>query len=290
MITLFSHLNREEAHSFSLVLSSAGIGNRVIASQGGYCIDVPQACAAAARDAIRRYQSENPIIEVAVPIPRSRPFQNYFSGVAVSLLLLTVYLAVSASVAPDDYITTFGADARRIMGGERYRCVTALLLHADAAHLAGNMAGSILFGGAVGAVTGSGVGWLMILASGFLGNLANAAAHDSGHLSVGASTAVFGAVAILCGLQAVSSLKTGKGWKRVLVIFGAGVALLAFLGTSARSDVGAHLFGFLAGLPMVGGYGYGLWMGRRVEKKGQFVCGAIAASGLLLSWVQGLLR
>lgn len=283
MITLYSHLNREQAHTFSLVLSSAGIGNRVLVSTDGYRIDVPRASAETAQEVIRRYQVENPVAATDGSAGRSRLTINHLSGILVSMVLITIHLAVVSSAAPQDYIGQFGADARRILDGEVVRCATALLLHADAAHLAGNVAGIVLFGGAVCAVTGFGVGWLMILICGVLGNLINAVAHESGHLSIGASTAVFGAVGILCGLQALSALRTGKGWKRMMLIFGSGLALLAFLGTSARSDMGAHLFGFLAGVPIGGGYG--LWIGTMVDKKGQLVCAALAAAGLWLSWI-----
>jgi rhomboid protease GluP len=209
MVTVFDSLNQEQANTFSLVLNSSGIGNRVIVTKNGFRIDVPKAYVDAARDAIDRYQAENPNADEEISVCRSRPAHKNLSGIAVALWLLAIHLAVSTSSAPEDYIAVFGANARRIADGEVYRCATALVLHADAAHIAGNMAGMGLFGGAVCMVTGSGVGWLMILASGIAGNLMNALAYQTGHLSVGASTAVFGAVGILCAFQAVTAVKTG---------------------------------------------------------------------------------
>ena len=128
----------------------------------------------------------------------------------------------------------------------------------------------------------------MILASGIFGNLMNAFAYETGHLSVGASTAVFGAVGILCAFQAVNAAKTGKGWKRTALVFGSGVALLVFLGTSARSDLAAHLFGFFSGALMGGAYR--LWMGSPLGSKGQVLCGVLAALTLLLSWIRGVMN
>lgn len=288
MVTILNHLNQEQANTFSLVLNSSGIGNRVLGSNDGFWIDVPKPDINAARDAILRYQAENPITGDDISACPSHPAHKNLSGVAVALVLLTVHLAVFASAAPEDYIAIFGADTRRILDGEVYRCATALLLHADAAHIAGNMAGMSLFGGAVCVVTGSGVGWLMILVSGILGNLVNALAYQTGHLSVGASTSVFGAVGILCAFQAVNAARTGEGWKRMFLIFGAGLALLAFLGTSARSDVGAHLFGFFTGALMGGAYR--LWIGLPMGRKGQILCSAIAASVILLSWIRGVVK
>jgi rhomboid protease GluP len=288
MITVFNFLNAEQANTYSLVLNSSGIGNRVIRSEDGFRIDVPKSYVDAARDVIDRYRAENPDAQVKKSLDRSRPANINLSGIAVAFFLLSIHLAILASSAPEDYIAVFGANARRIMDGEVYRCTTALLLHADAAHIAGNMAGMALFGGAVCAVAGSGVGWLMILASGIVGNLINALAYETGHLSVGASTAVFGALGILCAFQAVNAARTGLGWKRAALSFGSGVALLAFLGVSARSDVGAHLFGFLCGL-LLGG-AYRLWMRRLLGMKGQVICGFISVSTILLSWIRGMVN
>ena len=288
MVTVFDSLNQEQANAFSLVLNASGIGNRVTRSNDGFRIDVPKPYTDAARDVIYHYQAENPNAEVHRSVSRSHPTHKNLSGIAVALLLLSIHLAVSASSAPEDYVAVFGANASRILDGEMYRCATALLLHADAAHIAGNMAGMVIFGGAVCVVTGSGVGWLMILASGIFGNLMNALAYETGHMSVGASTAVFGAVGILCAFQAVNAARTGKGWKRTALVFGSGLALLAFLGTSARSDVGAHLFGFLCGVLMGGAYR--LWMGHPLGIKGQVLCVITTASTVLLSWIRGAMN
>jgi membrane associated rhomboid family serine protease len=59
-------------------------------------------------------------------------------------------------------------------------------------------------------------------------------------VSIGASTAVFGALGILSMLQ----VPRRSAW----LTLGAGVALLGLLGTSARADLLAHLFGFAAGV------------------------------------------
>lgn len=285
MVTIFNRLNRKQADSFSLVLSAAGIGNRVIDDADGFRIDVPEPHVSGALEAIYRYQAENQPTENELTARSVVSTHKNLSGIAIALVLLSIHWAILASSVPQDYYDVFGANARRIQEGEVYRCVTALLVHADAAHVAGNMVGVVLFGSAVCTITGSGVGWLMMLACGLLGNLMNAFSYETGHLSIGASTAVFSGVGILCALQAVNALRTGKGWKRMVVVLGAGMALLAVLGTSARSDVGAHLYGFFCGGLM--GSVYGLWTVNPLGRTGQVLCGLIAVSILILSWIKG---
>jgi len=285
MVTLFNDLDREQAHTFSLVLNAVGIGHRLSGPLDCRRIEVPESMAEEALEAIHRYQAENPSTTDPSAAIYEPTYTVNISGIAVALVLLAAHLAVASSAAPEDYITAFGANARRIVHGDLYRCITALFLHADIAHLAGNMVGTALFGGAVCAVVGTGVGWLMILACGFSGNLINAWIYETGHLSIGASTAVFGAVGILCALQAVNAVATGKGWKGFLMVLGAGVALLAFLGASTRSDLGAHLFGFLCGL--AAGLLFRWSIGRAPGKNVQRLCGIAAAIVPVAAWIKG---
>lgn len=285
MVTLFDQLDQDTANTYSLVLDAVGIGHRISVSGGRCRIEVPEPAIDAAELAIDRYLAENPVSATVATVPT--PHRLPLSAPAVALGLLAVHLAVITSSAPEDYFSVFGADARRILSGELYRCATALLLHADAAHLVGNMVGMILFGSAVCAFTGSGVGWLMMLACGIAGNLVNAVAYSHGHLSVGASTSVFGAVGTLCAIRSIQAIRTGRGWKAVLVLAGAGVALLAFLGTGARSDLGAHLFGCLAGI--VAGVFYGSSVLRPPGRGVQLTAATAAGAILLASWVRGVL-
>lgn len=129
---------------------------------------------------------------------------------------------------------------------EWWRLITALTLHADFNHLIGN----ILIGGIVihllCKLTGYGAGWLLILGSAALANCLNVILRQNLHQSVGFSTAVFAAIGILSGLQEQRS-----HWAlfRLLVPIGSGIGLLAMLGTGGeRTDLGAHLFGFVCGL------------------------------------------
>ncbi|MEJ2688401.1 MAG: rhomboid family intramembrane serine protease [Deltaproteobacteria bacterium] len=128
--------------------------------------------------------------------------------------------------------------------GEWWRLFTALTLHADVVHLTGN----VLIGGLVVHLLcleiGSGLGWSLLVLAGAAGNYINLLWRHGQHLSIGFSTAVFGAVGLLCGLAVRRLVRL----RELVVPLGAGLGLLAMVGTSGQhTDLGAHFCGLGAG-------------------------------------------
>ena len=123
------------------------------------------------------------------------------------------------------------------IAGEWWRAVTALGLHADLGHIGSNLVAGSLFGFFLAEILGGGLAWLMILAAGAAGNAINALIQPATHTSIGASTAVFGAV----GLIAVLALRyRPRRWRRGLrrwAPLAAGIMLLAFLGTEGSASI-----------------------------------------------------
>jgi membrane associated rhomboid family serine protease len=147
------------------------------------------------------------------------------------------------------FMNTFPSSAARIISGEYYRTITALFLHADSRHLIGNIAGLALFGSALCRNAGYGFGTFMILFSGGIGNLLNASLFGGYHISIGASTSVFGSIGALAGCRLMErQLQTGPRQPLWLPIGGA-IALFAILGTGGdHTDITAHLSGMAVGL------------------------------------------
>ena len=175
------------------------------------------------------------------------------------------------------------ADAERILVGEIWRTVTALTLHADAGHLLANALFGALFLGAVCSALGAGVGCALVLLSGAGGNLLNALLQGSHHVSVGASTAVFASVGLLSGLSVARRRQRrwpGRPW---WVPIGAGLALLAMLGTTGdRVDLWAHLFGLLVGGVL--GVPVGFALARPPTAVVQWLFGSAALMVLVYCW------
>ena len=282
MITLCSGLTGKQAETYGLVLSALGIYYRIQKQAGFWEISVPAVDFEKARKAVEVYQQEDQ--------DRLRPSRNVFpgftrtyTGLWVAALLLAVHAAVTGKQIHEPFTRFYGASARHILDGELYRCVTALMIHADSVHLIGNMAGIALFGTAVCSITGWGAGWLTILLAGSAGNLMNAFFFKTGHISIGASTAVFGALGILSGYQFVIKLRLPGQRLKALLPLGGGLALLGFLGSAAHSDITAHLFGFICGIGM--GACWALWIKQVPAEKYQVAGAGMAVLILILSWM-----
>ena len=145
------------------------------------------------------------------------------------------------------------ADAEAIIHRlEWWRTITALCLHGNLSHLAVNIAAGAFLVRYLLPLLGTGLAWLSVLAAGGLGNWINAWFYgNTGHDAIGASTAVFAALAILvtANLRDLRREPLLSITRRLAVPLGAGVALLAWFGTGGeRTDVLAHLWGFVAGL------------------------------------------
>jgi membrane associated rhomboid family serine protease len=283
---LCENLTQDQADTYGLVLDAYGLPYSVKGSGSDWEIWVDEKIRDRALELIAQYIEENP------PVPmldnqETETYQKTFTGIWVGLILLAIHIAVNMTGNADKIVREYGASSHDILNGELYRTVTALMLHAGYPHLVGNMAGIAIFGTAVCNTTGAGAGWLMILLAGILGNLADAALFRYGHISIGASTAVFGAVGILAAYQLYRKIKIpGQKMKAWLPIAG-GLALLAFLGSGEQSDLAAHLFGFIAGICL--GLVWGVYLRDVLKKKHQIYCMAATIITVILSWAKVLL-
>lgn len=250
----------ELANTYALVLAAAYIDYRFRRSGWGWSLEVSAAQALQAVEEIDRFQRENPPQQAfAEPATTVKTL----SGALVALILLAFHLVTTHEGTHEQFILQAGADAQRILAGEYRRTVTALTLHGDSKHLAGNMLAIAVFGTLLCKRVGTGAAWLLIVLAGAGGNLINAWMHQTGHLSIGASTAVFGAVGLLGGVRlphGVLESSPGKSFSWLamtrtwLLPLGAALGLLAMLGSDAQTDLGAHLFGCLCGLALGAGY------------------------------------
>jgi membrane associated rhomboid family serine protease len=246
-----NRLTEKKARLWSLVLDSRFVPCQLLARSGEWFLLTPpdrfvEACAE-----LRRFEIENR--NWPPPTPPQQPVKkNFLATLSILFLLATFHnitrLDSSALTGYRiDWLNSGSGHADKILAGEWWRLVTALTLHSDVVHLLSNLSigGIIVF--FLCRELGSGLAWFLLLAAGICGNALNALIQQSGHISIGASTAVFGAIGIL------SSLSRGRPrqqrWRRWGLPFAAALALLAILGTEGKqTDLGAHFFGFLSGI------------------------------------------
>ena len=270
------------------VLSAARIDFRLSRTEGRWVIHVPLPQSGGAHAELSVYESEN----------RNWPFRLPSRGLAwqppqhtlAALWGLGLVVAFYVWFGPYDpenaLLRAASADADAILAGQWWRALTALTVHAGFTHVAGNALGLLFLGHAVCRLFGGGLGWLLLLGSGVVGNLAVAFLVRSAHISVGASTACFGAIGILVTFQTLQMLRRWQDWRsiwsRVWMPLGSGIALLALLGTGPDSDVTAHLFGFVFGV--VFSAPFCLWGLRWFPSWGQRALELVCVLAVLCAW------
>jgi membrane associated rhomboid family serine protease len=274
--------SRRRADDWAVVLAAAGIPHWLRQRLDGWALIVPPDDAGAALETLAAYDHENARFDPSAgdeAAARSRP--PTIIGAVVALLLVGFFAITGSRAGRSVWFEHGSADAARMLAGEWWRAVTALTLHADAPHLAGNAVAIAVLMTAVCWHLGPGVGAWVLLLAGAAGNALTAAAHGGHHVSVGASTAVFAAVGILAALR-IAPARVGAGTRRWWVVAAAALALLALLGTGPEADVLAHLFGFLAG----GGLGLltALTLRRDIPAPVQWLLVAAAGGAVLGAW------
>lgn len=164
--------------------------------------------------------------------------------------------------------------SRGIENGEWWRIVTAVTMHADIGHLAGNLLGLSIFAYLACRYMGNGLAWLLIILAASLANLSNAWLRSGeGFSSLGASTAVFGALGLLAGYPVGVYLRAkvqiqSRDW--LVPFFGGCVAFAWMGGGEFPTDVAGHFWAF----------GYGALFALFVSWVG--------LQGRLKAWQQGM--
>ena len=245
------YAHRSEAEERALVAAAMGVAYRIEhLDDGTYSLQVAERNRAAVLGELEKFEKES-TARKKIPLPgvlEKIPATSLF----VCGWMMAVFFLIQKFGPPwweDAGISSSEAIAQ---SGEWWRTVTALTLHADLSHLAANLASGLLFAMFLLPLLGTGWTWALIVASGTAGNLLNALGYrHEPHFSLGASTAVFGALGILTACQTLDAMRLTRAvrlWE-IILPFGAGLSLLAYLGTGdEHTDLLAHFWGFVAGL------------------------------------------
>ena len=281
---------RRKLHDWQLVLFAANIPHLAQDSGAEGVLLVPVEQAVRARRELEQYEHENRGWPRADELPEVLTAGSLAVGLWAGVLILADQLARNDAFGRD-WRALGRSDAVQVRGGEWWRAFTALTLHDDFYHLAGNVVFGAVFVGLASQVLGTGLAFAATLAAGVLGNLANAWLHGGAHASIGASTAVFGALGVLVGHRALHRLRGRRArWLPLL----AGMGLLLWLGVGSserdtssgeRIDVLAHVLGFLAGGVLGALRALVPWQPARAQ---QILLGLLSGAFLVLAWTLAL--
>lgn len=280
--------SQRKAHEAGLAILAAGGAYWVYPYQETYALVVKSNDAKRLANEVRIYGIKNRFW------PRVSPHlaeQQISRTPTVLFLCFLVFVFLLQGSNPE--IEALGMNSSEAFWNQNqwWRLITAVTLHADLGHLAGNLFGMGLFGYFTARYLGNGLGWMAILTAAILSNLTNVFIHtNSAFLSLGASTAVFGALGLVTGFPVGSYLKTGKqiSKRQWLIPLTGGLMLLAWLGSgTARTDVAGHLWGFLAGL-LLAGILARFEIHAKVSKKGQAVLLVATWTLLIVAWLFAL--
>lgn len=279
-----------QKRDWQLVLSAKNIPFRIFTYNGQSHIYVPLLQAEKAKREIACYEAENAVDSSETPV-----FPPHKNGCAALLPLafpIIIHILNSPMHALGHGLPAPGAwtangclSAADILGqGQWYRIFTALTLHVDLRHLAGNLLFGGLFLALLGRLIGPGLAILSAVLAGAAGNAASVLIHLPGYRSVGFSTAIFASLGCMAG---VMFWRSGKRLQ-ILPPLGAAFGLLALLGAEGKNtDYGAHLTGLAAGLVL------GLLLGYRETCRlwlpSQKMAALMGISILCLAWILAFL-
>lgn len=248
-VVVYASRQRAASHERSLVLQATGIVSAVAdGPRHSAMVLVSPEDFEGALEQLRLYDSENR--RTARP---SQPaaLRGYGTpGVsAYVLVLLACYAAQNRRWAGIDWLSRGALDGMAVRGGEWWRLVTALTLHADPAHISANLVFGVVFGAFASQYLGSGIAWALILLAAAAGNALDLYLLPADHRAIGASTAVFAALGLSAGFVWASQSRSAYSWARRWAPLVGAAVLLTWLGTGdADTDTVAHLTGFVAGL------------------------------------------
>jgi len=246
----------DQAHEHGLVILAMRQPCMITDAEtpGQYALHAEPAAAPEIARELHAYENER---EIPLPAAAAEPETFRFAaGWSVYGIWALVLIACFVWQNRDPSLVERGASSSigLIGRGEWWRPFTGLFLHGDAPHLIGNLLSGLFFGTLVSRTIGPWRGWALILACGTVGNtITSAITWPESFTSIGASTAVFGALGILAGLGFVTTLRhhVRLPWARIAAPVLAGIILLGWLGGGAaggNTDVLGHVFGFASGL------------------------------------------
>ncbi|HMJ91058.1 MAG TPA: rhomboid family intramembrane serine protease [Candidatus Acidoferrum sp.] len=229
------------AMDWSLVLASQGIEHTIERREDAWMLLLASDDEPLATAAIRAYERENATVW-RHEVKWTGLLFDWRS--AFWWLFVVATFVLSMEVRPELQRAGW-FDSARFMSGEWWRAFTAVMLHADVPHLALNASTGFVLLGLVMGCFGVGRGLLAALLAGATANMCEAFLRFGDYKGLGASGMVMAALGLLAAQSMFERHTSAREWIGRGVL--AACLLLVLIGFDVRSDVLAHLLGFVMG-------------------------------------------
>lgn len=247
MFNIIEAETRRQALDWALVLASQNIDAIIERNaEGKYVLIVSKRDYPRALEQINLYQTEN--------AHRRHPFRievahSLFDwrGVVWAIVITLFYLACENSNI--DFRAAGMMHKNGVLNGEWWRLFTAVSLHADLPHLASNATAGLILLGMAMVYYGAGIALFLSFLAGAGGNVLGILLHHGDYYGLGASGMVMGALGLLAATGWFAETGVSNRNNVLLKMRRIIAALLLFilLGLNPKSDVQAHIGGFLFG-------------------------------------------
>jgi membrane associated rhomboid family serine protease len=233
-----------QIRDYSLVLLSQGIEHRLEHSEEGpFEIFVHPEYEDRALHQIELYRRENPPKKDNPPMPLSISFQPLWVLLVPSVITVADFGNFFAGLHNRGL-----SDAYKVLHGEWWRTITALTLHGDTHHLAGNLvSGYIVLNLLAYRIPLARMVPFLAVASA-LANFCVALTVQSDFRSLGFSTFVFACIGALAVIEFRLMPKETHGMLRRFAPLCGAISIAVFLGLGEHADILGHAYGFLAGM------------------------------------------
>lgn len=248
-VEIFSSYLIAECDQRAFVLKAVGIEHVVTQIENRFALLVPEEFTERALEHLHIYEEESR--PKPPPLPLRLHERAWIGSLVYAIVMLGIAYTSGAGAGGFDWYESGALRHSALTNSEWWRIITALTLHADVAHILGNLAFGIPYGYFASQLLGVGRAWASIFVAAALANSIDAALMSEHQSSIGASTAVFA----MLGIVGAYAWQRGQGrfnrWAHRWAPLVAAVALLAMTGVGdERTDIVAHLAGFGVGAGM----------------------------------------
>ena len=242
--TVIEAFSKRQVMDWSLVLASQDIPATIIQLESGWGLEVEPQQHQAALEAIHQYKLENRRWGWHRPIPWSEA-TFHWGSLGWCFLIILVHWICSERIPAFRDAGAFATKA--VTHGEWWRTFTAVLLHADVAHLVANATAGFLLLGLAMARYGVGLALLATFLAGGAGNVAGFLLYPQDYIGLGGSGMVMGALGLISIPPFRHRWWRHRARRHLFQTVFAGIFLFLLFGVNPASDVLAHAGGFLGG-------------------------------------------